>query len=165
MNPIALGVRAPDQPADVDAALVGPAEHLGDLAARLAGEPLVGVALPVGEEHQVAGAGGLEPLVQLGEVRRAVDQRADQVALRPGLLAGVAVVEPGGGVAALGLGQQPVARVGHPCTVPRCVRVRQPAGLDARRRRSVPPCGATSTAARDGEGDGEEVRTRASRCS
>ena len=89
VKPSALRVRAPDQPAYVDAALVGPAEHLDDLAARLAGEPLVGVALPVGEEDQVAGAGGLEPLVELGEVRRPVDQRADQVALRPGLLAGV----------------------------------------------------------------------------
>ena len=51
-EPHRLGVRAPDQAADVDAALVGPAEHLGDLAARLAGEPLVGVALPVGEEDR-----------------------------------------------------------------------------------------------------------------
>ena len=97
-----LPVRAPDQAADVDAALVGPTEHLGDLAAGLAGEPLVGVALPVGEEHQVAGAGRLEPLVELGEVRRAVDQRPDQVALGPGLVARVLVVEAGGGVAALG---------------------------------------------------------------
>ena len=94
-------VRAPDQPAYVDAALVGPAEHLGDLAAGLAGEPLVGVALPVGEEDQVAGSGGLDPFVQLGEVRRPVDQRPDQVALRPGLVAGVPVVEAGLGVAAL----------------------------------------------------------------
>ena len=85
VKPIALAVRAPDQPADVDAALVGAAEHLDDLAARLAGQPLVGVALPVGEEHQVAGAGRLDPLVELGEVRRPVDQRPDQVALRPGL--------------------------------------------------------------------------------
>ena len=70
-----LGVRAPDQAAYVDTPLVGPAEHLDDLAARLAGQLLVGVALPVGEEHQVAGPGRLEPLVELGEVGRSVDQR------------------------------------------------------------------------------------------
>ena len=69
-------VGAPDQPADVDAPLVRPAEHLRDLAAGLAGQPLVGVALPVGEEHQVAGAGRLQPFVELREVRRAVDRAA-----------------------------------------------------------------------------------------
>ena len=76
------------------------------------GQPLVGVALPVGEEHQVARPGGLEALEQLGEVRRAVDQRPDQVALRPGLAARVRVVEPGAWVPALRPGEQPVGGFG-----------------------------------------------------
>ena len=80
-----LLVRAPHQPADVHPSFVGAAQHLGHLAAGLAGQPLVGVALPVGEQHQVTGARRLQPLVQLGEVRRAVDQRPDQVAGGPGL--------------------------------------------------------------------------------
>ena len=108
-----LLVRAPDQAADVDAALVGATEHRGDLAARLADQLLVGVALPVGEEDQVALTGRLEPFVELGVVRRPVDERPDQVALRPRLLAGVVVVEPRARVAALARGQQPVGRVRH----------------------------------------------------
>ncbi len=104
-------VRTPDQAAYVDAALVGASEDLGDLAARLAGEPLVRIALPVGEEDQVAGSGGLDPFVQLGEVRRPVDQRPDQVALGPRLLVRVCFVETGPGIAALLLREQPVGKV------------------------------------------------------
>ena len=106
-----LPVRAPDQPADVDPPLVGPAEHLDDLAPGLAGQALVGVALPVGEEHQVTTTGLLEPVVELGEVGRAVHERAHQVALGPRHLAVVLGVEPGLGVGALRLGQQPVSVV------------------------------------------------------
>ena len=98
-----LGVRPPHQAPHVDAALVGPGEHLDDLAALLAGEPLVGVALPVGEEDEVAGPGRLETLEQLGEVGRTVNQRAHQVAVGPGLVAGVRVVERGARVAAIRL--------------------------------------------------------------
>ena len=76
-------VRAPHQPPDVDTTLVGGAEHLLHLRAGLAGEPLVRVALPVGEEHQVARPGRGQHVVQLPEVRRPVDQRRDPVALRP----------------------------------------------------------------------------------
>ena len=135
------GVRAPDQAAYVDPALVRATEHLGDLAARLAGEPLVGVALPVGEEDQVALAGGLDPLVELGEVRRPVHQRPDQVALRPGLLARVPVVQPGRGVAALLLAQQPVGGVGHPPTLPDRPGIRRAPAPAGRPRRSGLPCG------------------------
>jgi hypothetical protein len=106
-EPQLLPVRAPDQAAHVDAPLVGPSEHLRDLASRLAGQPLVGVALPVGEEDQVAGDRGLDALVELGEVRRAVDQRPDEVALGPRLLAGKPCVEAGPRVRALGLGEEP----------------------------------------------------------
>ena len=108
-----LGVRPPHQAPHVHPALVGPGEHLDDLAALLAGEPLVGVALPVGEEDEVAGPGPLEALEQLGEVRRAVHQRPHQVAVGPGLVAGVVVVERGARVAAILLAQHPVGGVGH----------------------------------------------------
>ena len=47
-------VRAPHQATHVDAALVGGPEDLDHLGAGLVGELLVRVALPVGEEHQVA---------------------------------------------------------------------------------------------------------------
>ena len=112
-----LRVRAPDQPAYVDTALVGLGQHLDDLAAGLAGEQLVGVPLPVGEEDEVAGLGGLETFVELGEVRRPVDQRPDEVALGPGLVVGVPVVQRGLGVGPLGGGQQPVG-VTHPANMP-----------------------------------------------
>ena len=46
-------VRAPEQPADVDAAAGEVGEHRADLGARTV-ETLVGVALPVGEVHPVA---------------------------------------------------------------------------------------------------------------
>ena len=110
-------VRAPHEPAHVDPPLVGAAQHLDDLAAGLAGQPLVGVALPVGEEHQVAGTRRLEPLVELGEVGRSVDQGPDAVALRPGPVARVLGVEAGGRVAPLGLGEEPVLGCAHPRTV------------------------------------------------
>ena len=103
-------VRAPDQPAHVDPALVGAGQHLDDLAVGVVGhEQLVGVALPVGEQHQVAVAGRLEAFVQLAEVGRAVDQRPDEVALGPGAV----VVEAGGVVVAFGLGEEPLGDVSH----------------------------------------------------
>ena len=111
-EPELLPVRAPDQTAYVDPTLVGAGEHLRDLAPGLAGEPLVGVALPVGEEDQVARAGRLETLVELGEVGRPVHQRPDHVALRPRLTTRVPGVEPGGPVAAFTLVEQPVGGVG-----------------------------------------------------
>ena len=76
-------VGAPHQPAHVDPALVGPAEDLGDLAAGVAGQPLVGVALPVGEQHQVTRLVA-DRAVQVGEVGRAVDEREHQVVVEPG---------------------------------------------------------------------------------
>ncbi len=107
------GVRAPHEPAYVDSTLVGAGEHLGDLGAGLPGESLVAVALPVGEEHQVARDGGLEPFVELGEVRRPVHQRPHPVATAPRAVARVPVVEPCERVAPLGLRQQPRGRVGQ----------------------------------------------------
>ena len=46
-----------------------PTEDLDDLAARLAGEALVRVALPVGEEHEVTGPRRLDHLVQAARSR------------------------------------------------------------------------------------------------
>jgi hypothetical protein len=109
-EPDLVPVRAPDQPADVDTALVGTGQHVDDRAVGVVShQQLVGVALPVGEEHQVAVAGGLESLVQLPEVRHAVDERPGEVALGPGAV----VVEAGGVVVALGLGEEPVGDVSH----------------------------------------------------
>ena len=120
-------VRAPHQPAHDDAALVRAGQHLDDLAAGLAGEPLVGVTLPVGEEHEVARSGGLDRVVQGTEVRRAVDERADEVALRPRPVAAVAGVQRRGRVAPLGCGEEPVGRLA-PCP-PACPIHHPPSAL------------------------------------
>ena len=109
-EPDLVPVRAPDQPAHVDTTLVGPCQHLDHGAVGVVGhQQLVGVALPVGEQHQVAVAGRLEAFVQLAEVRRAVDERPREVALGPRAV----VVEAGGVVVALGLRQEPVGDVSH----------------------------------------------------
>lgn len=101
-------VRAPHQRAHVDAALRGAAEHLRQGAAGVVGELLVGVGLPVGEPDEVAGAGRLDALEQLGEVRRPVHQRPGPVPARPGAT-GMGVVDPGAGVAARGDVEEPLA--------------------------------------------------------
>ena len=106
-------------------------EDLHDLAARLTGEAFVRVALPVGEEDEVTGPRRLEDLVQAREVRRAVDEGAHQVAGRPGGLPLVPGVEPRVGVAALGLGQQPLAWI-HPASIPRAERFTRPVFVLAR---------------------------------
>ncbi len=114
------GSGVPHESAYVDPAGGGPAQHLQHLAARLAGQPLVGIALPVGEDDHVAGSGGLDALVELGEVGRAMDERPHPVALGP-RPTGVGVVQPGLRVAALGGGQQPregVVAVMHLHTMP-----------------------------------------------
>ena len=88
-------VRAPDQAAYVDAAAVGGAEQPDHGRPRIVGELLVGVAAPVGEHDQVTRPGLLDPFLQLGEVGRAVDQRAYVIAARPRLLAGMDVIQHG----------------------------------------------------------------------
>ena len=100
-------VAAPDQPADVDAAPVGLAEQPQHVAALLAEELLVGVAAPVGEQHQVTRPGGPDRRAQVREVGAAVDQRADDVAARPRLVARVGGVEDRLRVGPLGLADQP----------------------------------------------------------
>ena len=84
------------------------------------GQPLVGVALPVGEEHQVTGPRSRR---SARTARRSTSPRAPAGA--PGCppttpLARVAVVEPRPRVVALALGQQPPGDVegwGHPPTL------------------------------------------------
>ena len=106
-------VRAPDQPAHVDAALVRPGQHVDHCAAGVVGhQQLVGVALPVGEQQHVALAGGFHPLVQLTEVFRSVDQRPAEVALRPGRV-GVDAVDARRVVVALLARQEPVRYLAH----------------------------------------------------
>ena len=80
-------VRAPDQPANVDAADVGRRQQLLHGRFGFVGQLLVGVAAPVGEVDDVAGLGLLDPLAQFGEVGRPVHQRPDVIARRPGLFA------------------------------------------------------------------------------
>ncbi len=72
-------MRAPDQPADVGAALVRTRQDRGDLTAWLPGEPLVWVPAPVGEEDQITRPRCFKPAVQLSEVRRSMDQRTGPV--------------------------------------------------------------------------------------
>ena len=121
-------VGPPHQTPDVDAALVGATEHLDHLAAGLPRQPLVGVALPVGEEDEVALASGLDGVVELAEVRRAVDQRPDQVARGPGPVTVVPVVEHRGRVRPLRHGQQPLARIHAPEHARSVVKGAHPAG-------------------------------------
>ncbi|WP_240917757.1 hypothetical protein [Phycicoccus sp. HDW14] len=98
-------VRAPQQAADHDAPAGRRREDGAHRLRRVVGQPLVGVAPPVGEEHEVAGAGGLERRVQLGEVRGAVHERAHGVARTPRDTRGVPGVDAGVRVRAL-LGEE-----------------------------------------------------------
>ena len=115
-----LGMGTPDQSPYVDPPFVGPSEHLGHLAAGLAGQAFVGVALPVREVDQVALAGRFDPLEQLLEVRLAVDQRANEIACRPRLATAMPRIETRARIAALRGGQEPRKGFvgGHAATVP-----------------------------------------------
>ena len=86
-------MRPPDQAPHVHAASRRVAQHPRHRAAPLAGEPLVGVATPVDEQQQVTAGGPVDRALQLGEVGRSVDERADQVPRRPRLPVGVPVIE------------------------------------------------------------------------
>jgi hypothetical protein len=103
-------VRPPDQTADQDPAFGGPGKYPTHAAVGGVGEPLVGIAAPVREQQQVPGAHPLDGSGELGEVGRAVDQRADQVPGGPGLARCVGVVKDGGLVAAFLLGEEPLGR-------------------------------------------------------
>ena len=71
------------------------------------GEALVGVSASVDEHQQVTIAHLRHPPVQFREVRRAVDEGSDHVALGPGRATGMAGVQSARGVSAFGRGQEP----------------------------------------------------------
>ena len=98
---------APHQPPNVNAPSGRVGEHLADLAVCGAGQTLVRVTAPVDEHQQVAVAHLGHALVQLREVRRAVDERAHQVALCPGRASGMAGVQPGRAVSPFLRSQEP----------------------------------------------------------
>src|ERR1035437_9354561 len=100
-------VGAPDEPAYVDAAPGSGREHLPDLRVRGTGEALVGVSAPVDEHQQVTIAHLRPPPVQLREVRRAVDEGPDHVALGPRRATEMAGVQSARGVSAFLRGQEP----------------------------------------------------------
>jgi len=103
----AVQVRAPQQAPHQNAAPGRRAEQVSYRRARR-GEQLVGVAAPVGEQQQIAGAEGGDAGQQFGEVGNAVDERPDLVAGRL-RNAAAARIEAGGRVAALRRGQEPVS--------------------------------------------------------
>jgi len=90
-------VGAPDEPAHVNAAPGRVREHLPDLRVRGTGEALVGVSASVDEHQQVTIAHLRHPPVQLREVRRAVDEGSDHVALGPRRATEMAGVQPSRG--------------------------------------------------------------------
>src|SRR5580765_4928328 len=109
-------VRAPQQPADVGAPLGSRHEGRRHRARRVVGQLFVRVATPVREVQPVAGPQRADPLVQLGEVRPTVDDRAHRAPRAPRLLTRVPVVDPGVRVVPLGRGEEPVGE-GHQCMV------------------------------------------------
>jgi len=76
-------VGAPNQAANIDAAFGGVPEHLPGLRVRAASETLIRVTAPVDEHQQVTVAHLRDPMVQLREVRRTMNQRTNQIALGP----------------------------------------------------------------------------------
>jgi hypothetical protein len=137
----AVEVRAPQQASHQHATAGCRAEQVRYPGARR-GEPLVGVAAPVGEEQQIAGLEGGDAGQQLREVGRAVDQRPDLVAGRP-RRAAAAGVEAGGRVATLRRGEEPVIDT-HPGQLPanrpgiRAARPGRPHVVSAAARRAAP---------------------------
>ena len=87
------------------------AEDRADLAAGLAGQPLVGVAAPVGEAQQVAGGQPGDHLGEPAEVRRAVHERPHVVAGGPGRPVGVPAVQRGPRVVPLLRRQEPRVKI------------------------------------------------------
>ena len=113
----AVEVRAPDEAPDVDPPPGGLGEDGAHLAPGLSGQPLVGVAPPVGEHHEVAGPHLRQTAGQLREVAGAVHERTDQVALAPRHGPRVPGVQTRGGVPPV-LWQEEPARGVHPRILP-----------------------------------------------
>ena len=109
VEPEAVPVRTPQQPADIGAAAGCRGEGRGHARRGVVGEQLVGVAPPVHEVEEVALPQGTDALVELGEVRRAVHDRSHVVALAPGHTRVATFVDAGVGVVPL-LGAQEQVR-------------------------------------------------------
>ena len=109
-------VRAPQQPADIDAALHRRDERGAERRARVVGEQLVGFALPVGEVEAVARTQVADALVELCEIGTPVHDGADGVAGAPGGAVAADVVDARVRVLPLLLGQGPLLHVhfSHP---------------------------------------------------
>ena len=103
-------VRAPHQPLHHDASGRRGAQRAGDLDSFLV-EDLVGIAAPIGEQHQIAGAGTGNAPGELREVHLAVNKRHHRVAGRPGRAVRVTAIEAGRGVTAFVSCQEPLADV------------------------------------------------------
>ncbi len=116
-QPVPVG--APKETANVDAAPGRLSEHRPDFCARAGGETFVGVASPVSEHQQVAVTHLRDPVIQLGEVRRPMDQRTHQVALGPRPVTLMAAVQPGRGVSAFAGSQEPLCGR-HIRSLPQC---------------------------------------------
>ena len=102
-----LGVRAPEEPADIDPLLHQLDEHGANLRARSV-KQFVGIALPVGEVDPIAGLALAQHLVQSSEVSAAIDQDRAVVALGPRELVVVAPVDVGRRIPPLGGQEEPV---------------------------------------------------------
>jgi hypothetical protein len=105
-------MRSPHQAPDQYAAPCGVAQNLG-YGAAVTGQPLVGVATPVGEQQEVTGPQLAHFGHQFGEVGRSMHQRPYLVPGRPGLAASVPIVESRRGIAALPRGEQPCRGLRH----------------------------------------------------
>ncbi len=110
-------VRAPHQALDHHPPPCCVGEDPRDLGARPV-QQLVGIPAPIGEHQQVAGPQRRHAAEQLSEVRLAMDQRGDVIANGERRAVGVAAVEPGGRIAALGRTEEPPGH-GHGDIQPR----------------------------------------------
>ena len=109
-----LRMRAPEESPYVHAATGQLGDHVADLGA--GPRPvLVGVALPVGEVHPVAGLGVAQSTwCSRREVLDPVDQDGAVVALGPSRAVTVTTIDLGRGIAAFRRGQEPVVEVHAP---------------------------------------------------
>ena len=106
----AVPVGAPQETTDIDAASGSVREHPSDFGIQGAGEAFVGVPAPVDEHQQVTIAHLRYPVVQLREIRRAMDERTHQVALGPRHATVMTRVQSGRGVSARARTQEPLCR-------------------------------------------------------
>src|SRR3954466_2130187 len=124
----------PDQAAHVDAPPCRVGEEGGHLAPAIPRQTLVGVPAPVDEEEKASRAHPRDALHEGREVRRAVDEWRDEIALRPRASVSMASVQARRRIAALAWGEVPVSGI-HALRLP---TGRPTAGLP-HRAIAVPP--------------------------